>query len=126
MTRLTKPVGQAVKSHPPDAKYVQFLLNEWRRPRGLKVLAVDGIPGPLTDAAIRDFQKAETGVVDGRVDCDGPSIRRLEYLHIAGIASGVYSLEHYGIISMTPPARGPLTLSTQAVRYLTALRKEQG
>ena len=127
MSRLTKPVGQAVKSHPPDAKYVQLLLNDWRQSRKVEpLLVVDGIVGPLTNAAIRDFQKANTGVVDGRVDCNGPTIKHLEFLHIAHIDRQAVTVEHYGIISMTPPPLGPVTLPQQAVRYLTALRASQG
>ena len=126
MPRLTKPIGQAVKSHPPDVKYVQFLLNDRRRAKGISPpLAMDGIVGPLTNAAIRQFQQAETGIVDGRVDVNGPSIKRLEYLHIERIDSQVYTLLHYSALSMTPPAIGPLTPTLQAVRYLTALRKSQ-
>lgn len=127
MSRLTKPVGQAVKSHPPDAKYVQLLLNDWRQSKRIEpLLVVDGIVGPLTNAAIREFQKAVTGVVDGRVDRDGPTIKNLEFLHIAHIDAQAVTLEHYGIISMTQPALGPVTLPQQAVRYLTALRAEFG
>lgn len=126
MTRLTKPVGRAVTYHAPDAKYVQYLLNEWRRPRRLSILAIDGIVGPLTDAAIRDFQKSETGIVDGRVDCAGPAIGKLEYLYVVGIDAQVQSIEHYGIISMTRPVQGPLTFAAQVERYLTALRKSFG
>ncbi len=123
MSRLTRAVGQSVKSHPPDAKYVQLLLNDWRQ--SLKVetlLVVDGIVGPLTNAAIREFQKASTGIVDGRVDCNGPTIKHLEFQHIAHIDRQAVTVEHYGIISMTPPPLGPVTLPQQAVRYLTALR----
>jgi peptidoglycan hydrolase-like protein with peptidoglycan-binding domain len=42
------------------ARTAQYLL----RHRGFHI-AVDGIVGPITDAAIRDFQKAENLVVDG-------------------------------------------------------------
>lgn len=123
MSRLTRPVGQAVKSHPPDAKYVQLLLNDWRQSRKVEtLLVVDGIVGPLTNTAIREFQKDVTGIVDGRVDCNGPTIKHLEFLHIAHIDRQAVTLEHYGIISMTPPAQGPVTLPQQAVRYLAALR----
>jgi peptidoglycan hydrolase-like protein with peptidoglycan-binding domain len=66
---------------------------------------VDGIVGPLTNAAIRQFQQAETGVVDGRVDVNGLSIKTLEYLHVARIDSQAYTLVHYGIIDDTA-ARG--------------------
>jgi hypothetical protein len=82
--------------------------------------------GPLTDAAIREFQKAETGLVDGRVDRDGPTIRKLEYLHVVRVASEIQSLEHYGMMSLTPPLQGPVTLMNQANEYLCALRRSQG
>jgi peptidoglycan hydrolase-like protein with peptidoglycan-binding domain len=42
------------------ARTAQYLL----RHRGFDI-AADGIVGPITDAAIRDFQKAENLVVDG-------------------------------------------------------------
>lgn len=126
MTRLTKPVGQAVQSALGDARYVQFLLNEWRRPRGMEALAVDGIVGPLTNTAIRAFQQAETGIVDGRVDRDGPSIKRLEALHVAAIVAHVLPTDPYGIHSGLPPVQGTLTSAPLADRYLDVLRKAQG
>jgi peptidoglycan hydrolase-like protein with peptidoglycan-binding domain len=128
MARLTRPVSQALQNVPGDVRYVQFLLNDWRRNKNLKTLVEDGIAGPLTSAAIREFQKAETGIVDGRIDVNGPAIRRLEYLHILRIANQVYvpTLEHYTILSMIPPALGPVTIPRLANRYLNALRKDQG
>lgn len=128
MARLTRPVCQALQNIPGDVRYVQFLLNDWRRDKGLSTLAEDGIVGPLTNAAIRDFQKAQTGIVDGRVDVNGPTIRKLEYLHIARLVKQVYvqSIEHYVILSMTLPPLGPVTMPRQANRYLTTLRKDQG
>jgi hypothetical protein len=127
MARLTKPVSQALQNAPGDARYVQFLLNDWRREKGLATLAEDGIVGPLTNTAIRDFQKAETGIVDGRVDVNGPTIRMLEYLHIVRLAGQVYTpiLQHYAICSKTRPPLGPVTMSRQAGQYLTAIRKSQ-
>jgi peptidoglycan hydrolase-like protein with peptidoglycan-binding domain len=128
MARLTRPVCQALQNAPGDVRYVQFLLNDWRREKGLSTLAEDGVVGPLTNAAIRDFQKAQTGIVDGRVDMNGPTIRKLEYLHIARLVKQAYvqSLERYAIFSMTLPPFGPVTMPHQANRYLTALRKDQG
>jgi peptidoglycan hydrolase-like protein with peptidoglycan-binding domain len=128
MARLTGPVSQALQNNRGDVRYVQFLLNDWRREKGLETLAEDGIAGPLTDTAIRDFQQAETGIVDGRVDVDGPAIRKLEYLHIIRLAGYFDSpiVEHYAIRSMTPPMVGPVTISGQADRYLTAIRQSQG
>lgn len=128
MTRLIKPVGQALQSVPGDVRYVQFLLNDWRRGRGHTTLAEDGIAGPLTDAAIREFQKAETGTVDGRVDVNAPTVRKLEYLHMLRLVENGYvqSLDQYAMLSMTPSRPGPVTVPGQANRYLTALRRGQG
>ncbi|TAJ84532.1 peptidoglycan-binding protein [Reyranella sp.] len=126
MTRLTKPVGQAVQNQPGDARYVQFLLNEWRALRGMEALAVDGIVGPLTNAAIRAFQQAETGLVDGQVDRDGPSIKKLEALHIATIVAHVNPIDPYSIHSGLPPVLGTLTPERMADHYLDELRKAQG
>jgi hypothetical protein len=128
MARLTRPVSQALQNVPGDVRYVQFLLNDWRRGKRLPTLAEDGIAGPLTNAAIRDFQKAEVSIVDGRVDVNGPTIRKLEYLHILRLVKEVYvhSIEFYAIRSMTLPPPGPVTMPRQANQYLTALRKDQG
>src|SRR5260370_10231357 len=41
---------------------------------------------------VREFQKAETGIVDGRVDVNGPAIKKLEYLHPARIYSDAIPL----------------------------------
>jgi len=40
-------------------------------------LAVDGLVGPLTIAAIEKYQRRQLGWADGRVDPDGPTIRAL-------------------------------------------------
>jgi peptidoglycan hydrolase-like protein with peptidoglycan-binding domain len=127
VVRLTRPVGQWLPNVPGDVRYVQFLLNDWRRGRGRPTLVEDGIAGPLTSAAIREFQKAETGIVDGRIDTNGAAIRKLEYRHILRLVNEVYvySLEHYAILSMTPPRFGPVTMPLQANQYLTALRRAQ-
>lgn len=56
---LLGSVGQNGANGRADAKYAQRLLNQWRAPRGLPLLAVDGVPGNNTITAIRDFQRAE-------------------------------------------------------------------
>ncbi|MEP7365000.1 MAG: hypothetical protein ABI972_17240 [Acidobacteriota bacterium] len=59
---------------------VQYLLNCIPRGAGgpAAELAVDGIAGPLTQAAIRKFQTAKSGHCDGRVDPGGPAIQQLQ------------------------------------------------
>jgi peptidoglycan hydrolase-like protein with peptidoglycan-binding domain len=126
MARLRTPVGAGAVNHRSDVKYVQFLLSEWRYREGGQRLAVDGIVGRLTSAAITEFQRKLTRIVDGRVDPDGPTIRMLEYLHITQLAEGIRPLDYLGVLSMTPPAVGPITTRTLAGRYLATLRETFG
>src|SRR5262249_16287644 len=81
--------------------------------------------GPLANAAIRQFQQAETGIVDGRVDVNGPSIKRLEYLHIERIDSQVYTLLHYSALSIMPPAIPPPPPAPERVSSRPAPGKSQ-
>lgn len=118
MARLKGSVGEAAINSRPDVKYVQHLLNDWRLSSGGSSLAIDGIVGPLTIAAIREFQRARSGVVDGRVDPNGPAIRWLEYCHLSHINLGIRPLDYLGKQSMTPPPFGRLTVDVQAVRVL--------
>ncbi|MCP5114979.1 MAG: peptidoglycan-binding protein [bacterium] len=46
----------------PEVKEIQRLL----KAIGFDPKPIDGIPGPLTEAAIKDFQRARGLVVDGR------------------------------------------------------------
>ncbi len=62
-----------------DVETVQTLLNIASARTGVpkKLLKVDGWIGPLTVAAIHEFQKANFGSSDGRVDPNQKTIRRL-------------------------------------------------
>lgn len=62
-----------------DTETVQTLLNKASARTGVpkKLLKVDGWVGPLTVAAIHEFQKAQFGSSDGRVDPNQKTIRRL-------------------------------------------------
>jgi peptidoglycan hydrolase-like protein with peptidoglycan-binding domain len=75
---ISQSVGKDGKNIKKEVKYVQALLNVWREQKRLPLLIVDGIVGPKTTAAIEAFQRAETGVPDGRVDPKGQTIRKLE------------------------------------------------
>ncbi len=122
MSRLKSAVGEAGTNSQPDVKYVQYLLNDWRLSNDGKPIAIDGFVGPLTTGAIREFQRAPAGVVDGRIDPNGAAIRRLEYCHISRIASTITPLNYLGTLSMTRPPIGGPTVETQANRYLDGLR----
>ena len=127
MSFLRASVGENGVNAVGDVKYVQFLLCDRRLIDRRNALAVDGIAGPLTKAAIREFQKRlGTGIVDGRVDVNGPTIRALEGLHIDNLSSGmVASLSKYRR-DINEPIEGPITGDKIANRYLHALRSAFG
>jgi peptidoglycan hydrolase-like protein with peptidoglycan-binding domain len=68
MNRIRSSVGEGGRNIQQDVGIVQYLLNVVRRRSGAEPLAVDGIVGPKTLAAIREFQQSNSLVVDGRVD----------------------------------------------------------
>ena len=76
---ITASVGVGGKNRAADVRVVQELLNNVPTASGgpAPLLAVDGLIGPKTTAAIRRFQKAQFGWLDGRVDPGGPTIARL-------------------------------------------------
>lgn len=86
---LQQSVGAGGANDPTDTQYVQRLLNDWRGHRGLPVLAVDGLVGPVTTDAVVAFQEVETGGSDGRVDVGGAASSALEALHLDSLALGV-------------------------------------
>jgi peptidoglycan hydrolase-like protein with peptidoglycan-binding domain len=105
-----------------DVKYVQFLLCDWRYcGRGVGIV-VDGIAGPKTKAAIREFQSKHTGIVDGRVDPTSPSIKALETMHINNLILNIgASASRYAYMPPKPAAPGPLFWDMMVNRYLSAL-----
>jgi len=84
MKEIVSSVGQGGVNHADDVRIVQELLNRHRR-SGQARLDVDGRCGPLTIAAIRDFQQAVVGLrtPDGRVDPGGKTIKALNRTHDA-------------------------------------------
>ncbi len=74
---ITASVGSSGVNRRDDVTLIQFLLNEWRAQNARKRIAQDGLVGPETIGAIRDFQNAVTHIVDGRVDPGGPAIKEL-------------------------------------------------
>jgi len=73
-------VGKGGLNRAPDAATIQYLLNCVPKSAGgpTPELAVDGICGPLTKAAILKFQMARGGYCDGRVDSGGPTLKYLQ------------------------------------------------
>jgi peptidoglycan hydrolase-like protein with peptidoglycan-binding domain len=77
---LTSSVGQGGVNRRDDTALVQLLLNvERQNARAAELLSVDGIVGPLTTAAITEFQQLYMNLADGRVDPDGPTINALAF-----------------------------------------------
>jgi hypothetical protein len=77
---LSGSVGKGGKNVPADVRLVQQALNITREIEQRPPIAVDGVAGPETYAAILDFQKPHTGASDDRIDPQGPTFQELERL----------------------------------------------
>jgi peptidoglycan hydrolase-like protein with peptidoglycan-binding domain len=77
MNHIKFSVGQGGANDPQDVGIVQHLLNVVRKRDSEVPLAVDGIMGPKTLAAIRNFQQKNGRSVDGRVDPGAETIQLL-------------------------------------------------
>ena len=82
---MPKPIRYSVgrggrNTSPQDVFTVQYLLNCVPCNQGgpMPELAVDGIAGPKTVAAIMRFQRGCLAFPDGRVDPGGPTLARLQ------------------------------------------------
>src|SRR5688500_13378102 len=78
-TSISASVGRGGANRADDVRTIQSALNAQEPTDGgpdVK-LAVDGLVGPLTIAAIEKYQRRQLGWADGRVDTDGPTIHAL-------------------------------------------------
>jgi hypothetical protein len=89
---ITASVGSSGVNRRDDVALVQFLLNDWRERNGRRPITQDGLVGPKTIGAIRDFQGTVTHIVDGRVDPVGSAMRALEQLPAAESIRSVASI----------------------------------
>jgi peptidoglycan hydrolase-like protein with peptidoglycan-binding domain len=87
-TIIFKSVGHDGVNDAEDVRVVQRLLNGYFGVQA-GLLKVDGIAGPKTIAAINDFQGCVTGTVDGRIDPNGPAIKKLAELHVKSAMAGI-------------------------------------
>jgi len=117
---INASVGKAAYNVRNDVVLVQFLLNDWRGRNGAVSIDVDGIVGPETIGAISDFQRMFALYNDGRVDPEGPTILKLEQLHLDGMLAGEWTgaARKYGRIV----GRNPTQLGQLYDAYLKALR----
>jgi peptidoglycan hydrolase-like protein with peptidoglycan-binding domain len=127
---VSASVGKGGANVAADVRVVQHLLNDWLSRTGQSpLLAVDGIAGPKTDAAILAFQRSLAGVLDGRFDPTGPGLRTLFDQHISSFGAMMRVSRPYDVvisrnalnISLTIPSRDPLSATLDA--YVQALRK---
>ena len=77
---ITNSVGVGGVNRADDVRSIQQALNQVPPASGgpAPPLVVDGISGNLTNKAIATFQLRSLGFTDGRVDPDGPTIRKLQ------------------------------------------------
>ncbi|TAJ86541.1 peptidoglycan-binding protein [Reyranella sp.] len=92
---LSGSVGGGGVNQRSDVGLVQILLNVMRGMQNKSLLAVDGICGPLTIAAIREFQVEFASVADGRVDPRGPTLHLLIYSYMTILRFGVKGLTKF-------------------------------
>lgn len=114
--RIAASVGLAGGNRPDDTRLIQDLLNRVRAVS--PPLAVDGLVGPKTIAAIRLFQNAQFGSADGRVDPHGRTLARLNVLVAPqGESSFRTGSPRLGLVAAaaTPAAAPPLTPLQAAV-----------
>ncbi len=82
-------VGAGGQNNKADTKFVQMLLNDWLGRKKKPLLKVDGLVGPKTLGAIKEFQSTNGLIADGRVDRSGMALKKMIALQFAGIAAGL-------------------------------------
>lgn len=119
--RLKDSVGHGGRNLIGDVLYVQILLTDWLLVTKNTSIAIDGLVGPMTIGAIRQFQAAKTSVVDGLVEPERSTIKALESEHISTLLGSI------ALTTLAPginrPSAEPLSLSPElADAYLNKLR----
>jgi peptidoglycan hydrolase-like protein with peptidoglycan-binding domain len=111
--KIGSSVGENGRNIADDVRTVQNLLNGVPLGSGGaagKPLKVDGVAGPLTKAAIKQFQIRQLLRADGRVDPEGPTLKKLRALNLGGGLSGQAAPATPGVVS--PPGNITLRLAT--------------
>jgi peptidoglycan hydrolase-like protein with peptidoglycan-binding domain len=120
MSVLGGSVGRGGVNGAGDARLVQHLLNDSRGRLNQVLLAVDGVAGPKTIAAIELYQRTNALVSDGRVDRNGATIKHLVTGHLTAVSRGVVS---FGVPAPQIPKFDPATTSQAFAAYFEALKK---
>jgi hypothetical protein len=96
MLMITASVGQGGANRPHEVRAVQLLLNDWREQNRLPPIRVDGLVGPETIRAILAFQTSNALPQDGRIDPEGPTLRKAEgfsiALHVSALSADLTAL----------------------------------
>ena len=79
---ITASVGERGANHPQDVGIVQYLLNRANAKRGIPKtqIDVDGIVGPQTISALKEFQTKFLKTVDGIVTPNGDTLKMLHQI----------------------------------------------
>lgn len=103
---LEGSVGRGGANNRHDVELVQLLLNGWMEASKKPALAIDGVVGPQTIAAITSFQREYTpAFMSGRIDPGGPTLFQLGEMTLAQVKrkappSSVISEKHYKPLGM--------------------------
>jgi peptidoglycan hydrolase-like protein with peptidoglycan-binding domain len=94
---INTSVGEGGVNRPQEVGIVQHMLNLARAQQGVPsiTLKVDGLVGPKTIQAIREFQERFCKIVDGRVDPYQETIQKLNEIggHLSRLNDGVSYLQ---------------------------------
>ena len=124
-TLIVSSVGKDGANNSTDVRVVQRLLNFWLAQSGQSHLAVNGVAGPETMAAIVAFQRANGATPSGKVEA-GAGIEALFNQHLTKLVDSIdlSAIDRYRDKSMS--ARGALSdpaVSDALRSYIEALRK---
>jgi hypothetical protein len=112
-------VGRGGRNNPDDVKAIQDALNAQNAADGgpNPKLAVDGLAGPRTIAAIEKYQYRHLGWADGRADPDGPTI------HALNGAGGLAAPQKGGAKPPAPPPVFPKATPAQNKTFIEKIGK---
>jgi len=119
MARIQKAVGREALNRPHDVGVIQRLLNDHiGQLVPLRPLVVDRKIGPITIAAIEEFQSRVVGLSapDGRVDPDGRTFSVLLFTQLPKVGPGHYSYTTSDKLWGTPTTIASIQAVARSVR----------
>ena len=119
MPILHHAVGQGAANQIVDVRVVQLLLNNALT--DAVPLAVDGLAGPKTQAAIVAFQSASKLAADGVIAPKGPTLRKLVERQLQDAVAGI-DASVQALLKPVPSDRAAL-LSPLLEQLSTSLRR---